>query len=183
MANGHGGHREGSGRKPRRVRYETEIGSVEELFAGELHRCAASYLDLAQGRCLIVRRTFKPACMIFFEDVETDGETGRLTKVKRRAFPDMGDHDLVLISEVRETGHPDRGALKDIHDRYLGRAAIAPDEADPEAGDAELRPALERAIDLMADGEERSDTFDPDAPADADDRPAGDGPGPLPATP
>jgi len=61
MANGHGGNREGAGRKPKALRYESQISSIEERIIQILPRVVDKMIemaldgDLRAGRYLVDR--------------------------------------------------------------------------------------------------------------------------------
>jgi hypothetical protein len=176
MANGHGGSRPGSGRKPNAEKYADQLGKANDHLAYELRECAKALLDLALGNTEEVERV--PAGTLWRKDVirvekadltflteeeagklelsEIDGilldQKGKPAIVDVPMYPDLDPTQLVEVK--RKKLRPDVRALAYIWDRLEGRANYVP-PVEPEGVD--IRAALREARELA------SSYVDPDA--------------------
>lgn len=122
MANGHGGRREGAGRKRKVDKFEAEVAAAERTIADALPQVLSKLLDLANG-AVMEREEYEPAGTISVDDIEfehTDKGT-RPVRIKRPAFPDKKPEELVLTKRVIQHEPPDVRAAMYLTDRILGK--------------------------------------------------------------
>jgi hypothetical protein len=141
MANGHGGVRQGAGRKAKAEAYAGAITAAERRIADRLPRLLDNLEYLADGGYEEVAQTFEPAGLVFVEAPVRDRKgvilldaMGRPLMARQRAFPDLPPEQLVCVRRVVTVAAPDRAANIYLVDRILGKPVAAVEVA------AELNP-------------------------------------------
>jgi hypothetical protein len=180
MAGSHGGHREGSGRKPNSVKYATQLAGASDKLAESMPLVVNKLIDLALG---VDQLTYVPAGSLYRKDVlrkpkkESEGwrekqeeedeaggdiwldEKGKPVVIDVPQYPQLDPDEPVLIKRV--TGVPDFKALAYIWDRLQGKPA---QESAPDPEGMDHRRALELAQQA------RAAYIDPDELPDEDEQ-------------
>ena len=132
MANGHGGARPGSGRKPRAERFASEIELAERRCADRLPQVLDNLELIADGESPKIEERWEAAGSVMIE-VQAKGPAGELlftpsgrpSMVKALAFPGRGPEELVLVERKVITAGPDFKANEYLADRILGKPTAA----------------------------------------------------------
>lgn len=131
MANGHGGKRDGAGRKRTRDKYEGAVTAAEQKIADKLPQLVDQLLKLAKGGYTRTEAVWKPAGLVFIEEVEElqsgDPENPKIRErvVKKPAFPDLPADKLVCVEKRTSIADADRQANIYLMDRILGKPALS----------------------------------------------------------
>lgn len=127
MANGHGGARPGSGRKPNTEKYADAVESFTDSAAADLPDRYEVIQRLADGGWEQVAETYEPAGIIYVDaPLLKDGApaidaNGRPILVKQLAFPHLAPEQLVLVRRTVRVAAPDRAANEYLVDRVAGK--------------------------------------------------------------
>lgn len=157
MAGGHGGKREGAGRKKNAEKYESQINQTHDKIADKLSSLTDVMIKTATKGHKLLRETYEPAATVLVDDVDFDPETGRSVKTKRKAFPDLPPEQLVLTRRVIIQTAPDRDAGKYLMNRIAGTPVQM---VELEAAQKQQLPdTLEQAM-LEAYGDEEDENAD-----------------------
>lgn len=199
MANGHGGQRQGAGRKPNAERYSDQLGKANDHLAYELRECVVALLELALGKTW--EEKWVPAGTLLKKDVLrlpereggwTDGDgkavnadgtplaarpedgiwrddKGKPAIIDVPAYPELEPDALVLVE--RKRARPDIKALQYIWDRLEGRPNYV---LPPEPHVLDIRQALSDAVAAVAARKARPSQSDDPPPEPATAEEAGD---------
>jgi hypothetical protein len=119
MANGHGGARNGAGRKPKRDKYTPQITGLEDGIADRLPQLLANMLLLANGGYEQISETYEPAGLIQITK-ETITKEGGSVNMRELAFPHLDPEQLVCVRRIRTFAAPDRKANEYLINRIAG---------------------------------------------------------------
>ena len=158
MADGHGGAREGAGRKKKTVQFERQIARAEKKIADKLPKIIDELLRLALGEVEITEERCQLAITVTVKDVEfcDDGRGGRRgIAVERQLFPNADPEQLVLVETKKKNLGPDREAIKYAVDRILGKPFVE-EEPEEDAHEDELPHEVEEGLDKAYGDEEES---------------------------
>jgi hypothetical protein len=146
MADGHGGAREGAGRKRTRDKYETEINAAECKIADKLPAIVDNLLHLANGGYERVKEKLELS--------EVRDENGCILRDRK------GDplRQLVVVERTVEIADKDRAANEYLLNRILGRPTEHHEHEFTSLSDEELIEAATQALG-------RSSTSGPDPSA------------------
>jgi hypothetical protein len=154
MAGSHGGHRDGSGRKPNSEKYADQVASFNELAARGLSQNFDNLCTLADGGYERFETEYTPAGVIFRKDVarDKDGEIvrdkhGKPILVQVAVFPDLPPDQMIPIKRKVITLGPDFRANEYLVNRIMGTPI--PQES-PEAETLDIRTALADAMAAVA---------------------------------
>jgi len=145
VANGHGGRRQGAGRKPNAQRYAAVRQSVSDAIAARLHDRVAALELLAEGGYEQIEEELVPAGLVFIDDITV--EDGKVVRKRIRAFPNLPEKELVCIRRKRSFAAPDRAANIYLIDRILGKPGTETDE-DGGLGDEDTAPTIDELLEL-----------------------------------
>jgi hypothetical protein len=123
MANGHGGPREGSGRKRTRDKFESQINAAEQKIADRLPEILDNLFHLANGGYQRVKEKF---------------ELAKKRDAKGRVIYDDKDEplmEMVCVERTVEIADKDRAANVALMERILGKPAQS---HELDAGDGEV---------------------------------------------
>ena len=132
MANGHGGKRSHSGRKPKAHLYTAHISNADQFVAPKLRKYLQLIDQLAQGKVEAVEEIWKPAALVLVEQIQLEEVGGKLVPVRTKvpAFPTLRPNDMVMTEKRIKSGVPDLNALIYLANRVMGKPAGQPDEPE-----------------------------------------------------
>lgn len=153
MANGHGGARNNSGRKPKRIKFAGPVGKLDKKLAAQVEKSAANLIKLADGGYERVTRVMKMAgSLTKSEFVEKEGPRGGIIMLRKEVpmFPDLAADTLICVEERIEWADADRAANEYIIDRIAGRPAQMEEPEDDKNGGAKVTDeARKKALEKM----------------------------------
>ncbi len=153
MANGHGGARNNSGRKSKRIKFAGPVGKLDKKLAAHVEKAAANLIQLADGGYERVTRVMKMAgSLTRSEFVEKEGPRGGIIMLRKEVpmFPDLPPETLICVEERREWADPDRAANEYIIDRIAGRPGQMDEPEDDKNGGAKVTDdARKKALEKM----------------------------------
>lgn len=148
--NGHGGARNGAGRKPKQQHYQPEITALERSIADQLPQLLANMVLLANGNFLQVTEIWEPAGLVYRDDYAV-GDDGKVVRCKVLAFPDLPADQRVCIRETRTFAAPDRKANEYLINRVAGTPTqLFEVDPDPDGTLEVTAAALEKAAQELA---------------------------------
>lgn len=119
MANGHGGARDGAGRKSKAEIYKSEIQTFNDACARSLAQRFDALDALAEGAERTEER-YELALSLMVDDTKTN-PSGAVVKIKRQLFPQAGPDEMRLVERKVITLEPDRAANEYLVDRVMGK--------------------------------------------------------------
>ncbi len=119
MANGHGGARDGAGRKSKAEVYKSEIQTFNDACAQSLRQRFDALDALAEGAERTEER-YELALSLTVDDTEMN-PSGVVVKIKRQLFPHAGPDEMKLVERKVVTLEPDRAANEYLVDRVMGK--------------------------------------------------------------
>lgn len=111
MADGHGGAREGAGRKPHAERYAQEIETFADLAASDIEKNYSNLRRLADGGGEVAEEEWEAAGTV------TIGKG----KDAKPAFPNLPPEQLVLVRRKVTHLPPERQANEYLTNRVMGK--------------------------------------------------------------
>lgn len=135
---GHGGAREGAGRKAKPDKFKLPIAKAEKRIVDRLPELIDNMFILANGGYERVEEEWQPAGLVYIGSGE----------FARRAFPDLPSDQLVLVKRKSSIADKDRAANQYLIDRIMGKPTdrkehIFPDKPLEEMSEDELKRILE----------------------------------------
>lgn len=125
------------GRPKRTEAYAESIGAAEKVLGSKLTPVARKQIELAIGGFEIGQEEWQPAGLVMVDDWEYDAASGKSYKVKKKAYPDTPDDELVLVKVTKSVAAPDRSAGQYILNQFLGKP---PESVDITNSDGSLAP-------------------------------------------
>ena len=139
-----GGARKGAGRKPKAVRFATQINRAEKRIADRLPRLVDNLFELADGGYLREKKVYKPAGLIYLDLPERNRDgtlrmdtNGHPIMVKQLAFPDFDPEQEICVERSTEIADRDRDANKYLMDRIIGKPTQQTEVSGPDGGPIE----------------------------------------------
>lgn len=120
MSNGHGGAREGAGRKKHTEKFAPQIDAGLQIAADNLVDNIETLQLLASNDRVVIHEEWLPAGMVMIDDLECD-DTGKTSKIRRLAFPDLPAEQLVLVKRRVVNNGPSETAAIYLVDRVAGK--------------------------------------------------------------
>lgn len=142
---GHGGKRDGAGRKRKAERYASQIEGFTDRCADHLSEGFARLCDLIEGG---VRREVKrqKAGTLTRKDVlrNKDGDpisdrNGKFIPIEVLLYPDLDKDELVIVEEKTITNPPDVRAIQELNERVLGKASQPVELANGDDGPLKIQ--------------------------------------------
>lgn len=135
-----GGVRKGAGRKPKAVRFASQISKAEKRLADRLPTTIENLEALADGGYERVKQIWKPAGLIYLEQpllkygVPQMDANGKPIMVKQLAFPDLDPTELVCVERSTEFADRDRAANIYLADRIMDKPTQQKELSGPDGG-------------------------------------------------
>ncbi len=127
--NGHGGERDGAGRKRKAERYAPQIESFTDRCADHLAAGFERLCELINGGVRVEVKRQK-AGTLTRKDVlrNKDGDpiadkNGKFVPIEVPLYPDLDKEEMVVVEEKTVTNPPDVRAIQELNERVLGKAS------------------------------------------------------------